>query len=101
MSAIGPGDWVECVDPKGADWLTFGAIYLVDDVRKFHGACGHCGRKGADCDNTGLLLGGIRGIRPGCADYNCSRCFRPIYRPRAELIETLLRKADEPLRVEA
>lgn len=91
MSAIGPGDWVECVDMRspgrvGFRWLRGervpqeGSVYRVSDLWT---------------DSNGevvILVGWERvgaslehGRRVG---FRANR-FRPIYRPKADLIESL------------
>lgn len=80
---IGPGDWVECVDASPMRFfetgLTVGAVYLVE---------------GCTYPRDGLIAGLLlRGVRhPGnlLGDYNPRR-FRPIYKPSADLIQSLLR----------
>lgn len=88
MRAIGPGDWVECVDASPGVWrgivrpshLIMGMIYKVEAIR--------------DDENreTGLLLVGVRAPamgRWGQHAYKLSR-FRPLRRPpSADLIESL------------
>lgn len=95
MSAIGPGDWVECINasPKPGtrkvDWrgptIEVGKLYRVT---------------AAFVDGTGapvILVGWERvkatrenGFRCG---YHVDR-FRPVYRPRTDLIESLLQPVD-------
>lgn len=91
MSApVAPGDWVECVGPKGAASrqrpdIVGGRIYMVDDlVTGFR--CGKCGT----FDHAGLHLVGIARHEPGGFG-GCQ--FRPIYRPDESLIKRLF----EPL----
>lgn len=91
MSAIGPGDWVECVDVTsdvagtGHDWQgervpVEGQIYQVSDAW-------------VDCDGYSVILVGWERDR-AARDWG-RRCgfaierFRPIYRPKADLIESL------------
>lgn len=82
-SAIGPGDFVECVNadpqfiiPTG---LSAGAIYQVQALTP-----PRPGRWAV----AGLLLVGVRHPGNELGDYNPDR-FRPIYRPRADFIESL------------
>lgn len=72
---IGPGDWVECVDTRGdGDIVPLGSIHLVEDVA----AVGRI-----PC----LILKGI--VHPSGKRKVRADCFRPVYRPRADLIERL------------
>jgi len=86
---IGPGDWVECIaacvlDPtnrhnKSLSNLTLGGIYQVEEVL-------------ADAwDDLGLVLVGVYNTHWQRA-WRADR-FRPIYRPNADLIESLLNQA--------
>lgn len=91
---IGPGDWVECVDASpGANdglCLTRGGLYCIEAVDDRGLLCG-TGRCGRTC--RGVFLSGRRDRWPWCG----SR-FRPIYRPRADLIQTLLEPIKEDTR---
>lgn len=91
MSApIGPGDWVECCPkfyvaqpPLGVtligSWPTPGRIYQVRE-------CGF--RTGTN--DPAIRLVGIVASYPGHPDcWWPTRHFRPIYRPKADLIEQL------------
>lgn len=84
MSApIGPGDWVECVDTRDSPVVVLHAIYLVEDTAWHR-------------DIPCLILRGVvspRGFRKVRAD-----CFRPIYRPKSELIEQLKQPAPDAVR---
>jgi hypothetical protein len=82
--AIGPGDWVECVTPgpdcpKGSIWLvaTLGRAPLL----------AVCTSHGFACERVFLTLKGDP--LPEWALGRCAGCFRPIYRPKAELIAGL------------
>lgn len=86
MSAIGPGDWVECVIGRPHTFhppatLVVGQLYLV---RGLH-------------PNGSLYLAGVvlpkgpKGIEAG---WGLPR-FRPVYRPKSSLIETLKQPAPE------
>lgn len=77
---IGPGDWVECVDALGREPagtptpLRVGAIYQVEDTFRWFG-------------HDGLTL---REVKPPTGDRGfAAALFRPIYRPKADLIESL------------
>lgn len=104
MSATGPGDWVECVDAAfGADggfqcadgWLLqHGAVYMVLEVIS---ASNRMGKIVPALRLAGLSHRSETGRSGGYA----ARRFRPIYRPKSELIETLLKSADEPVREDA
>lgn len=88
MSApIGPGDWVECVDASacpayGPTPLVVGLIYAVERI-----------------DGRADVVGGVAlhlvGVRSGGPQggFGAFR-FRPVYRPRTDLIETLLQPVD-------
>jgi hypothetical protein len=97
MSAIGNGDWVECIrvrqSPKPAGFKV-GGVYRVARVI-CNGGCGEHGR-GAKCG--GLFFYDMPLPGPGgwaaCA-------FRPIYTPKAEFLEQLLRKSTTPQTVDA
>lgn len=86
MSAIGPGDWVERWRPwPGRAATVVGAIYRVEDVSPVENDCVGC----EGC--AGLKL---QGVKPIAFDgYPCdwvSACFfRPVYRPKSEIIEAL------------
>lgn len=84
---IGVGDWVECICartcgcgcfPAGTSVLILGKIYQVETV------CSHIE------ESPGLTL--VEVSTPG--DHHCfpARDFRPIYRPKQELIESLMVK---------
>lgn len=103
MSAIGPGDWVEWLGyPNGhagnthvASSLQRGCIYCVTEIGRF-------------CQTAdGTIWPSIRvsGVSTHDADgipvsYPVAG-FRPIYRPKSELIEQLLRKSTTPQTVDA
>lgn len=97
MSAIGPGDWVECLlseamrnpDPRitvTPAWPVAGGLYRVRDLGSY--------RTNDGALHDGLRLVGIVGSQPGYPDawWNLNY-FRPIYRPNAELIASLLAPA--------
>jgi len=99
-SAIGPGDWVECVDTNpvnfptfdpqktGPELLTKGAVYQVESIVPSR-------RR-----RPMLQLREVRSTRNPMGAFYAHR-FRPIYRPKADLIERLLRACDELRRVTA
>jgi hypothetical protein len=80
MSApIGPGDWVECVstDPEDAD--DYGRVMRVRAVKRDGVVCKKCSSEvGIDCDD-GYVVPFLW----------CACELRPIYRPKADLIESL------------
>lgn len=88
MSAIGPGDWVECVNDGGMpEIVSVGAIYLVEGVGP------------APISHVPCLV--LRGVRHPTAPENIGKWvaaeyFRPIYRPSSDLIQSLLQPVDEP-----
>jgi hypothetical protein len=94
MSApIGPGDWVECInvtprhpENSAAHLLTLGALYRVE-------------RCGVVAGDPAVWLLGLQSDDISGA-FQAYR-FRPIYRPKRELTEDLLRRAKEPLRVDS
>lgn len=91
--AIGKGDWVECINDGGMPQVVrIGAIYLVERV-------GDAPKSGVPC----LMLRGVchPTVRTDSGRWVRAEYFRPIYRPKPELLESLLRKADEPLKVDA
>lgn len=93
MSAIGPGDFVECVDARPNDWdgvsrLTLRAIYRVAEVKR------------TTLDPHGNIRGGVRlhGVVSGYDERGRERFFdvnrfRPIYRPKSDFITSLMREA--------
>jgi hypothetical protein len=92
MSAIGPGDWVECIDASpharlpDRQILQLGKLYCIRDVTT---GLRLNGKREAALRLVGLVLPVIN--RPG-NEYAWSPArFRPIYRPRdnAEFIEKL------------
>lgn len=84
---IGPGDWVECVttDPRplfGLPQVRAGSLYRVVLARDTGNLCTM-----ANCNTTmGLSL---EIDPPDAGGAHCACVFRPIYRPRASLIEAL------------
>ncbi len=91
-SAIGPGDWVECVRDGSAvhGWspLTVGAIYRVRDLVEE----GYPGGRVV----AGVTLHEVA-TPPGEVGF-WIELFRPIYRPRADLIESLKAPAPDAVR---
>lgn len=86
-NAIGPGDWVECVRAEDPDGRYLGKVFRClkvvpsQDCELNHGPC------------AGLTIEGMPITLHGWA--MC--CFRPIYRPKASLIERL----KQPVKVKA
>ena len=85
MSAIGPGDWVEAIGPKGvesprAPGVFGGGVYCVEALVWTNPHCGGCGG-----EHAGIHLVGKARARNGWR--GCE--FRPVYRPKADLIESL------------
>ena len=89
MSApIGPGDWVECVDTSAPNFptldpdkssrglLTKGAIYQVEAVVP------------SRLNRPMLQLREVKTLRNEWGAFYAFR-FRPVYRPKADLIESL------------
>lgn len=86
MSApIGPGDWVECVESGkfACDEVVAGRVYEVAAAGE-----GRCSR--SDCNGVWVRLTNDR----VSGDW-CGVRFRPIYRPKQELIESLKQPAPE------
>ncbi len=88
MNAIGKGDWVECVedDSDVMGEIRRGAVYQVREVIP-EAAFEDCNMHGPDCAQPGLDLEGQPEDEERCW---CAGSFRPIYRPKAELIQSLL-----------
>jgi hypothetical protein len=83
MAAIGKGDYVECVYDWGYPGLSRGAVFLCDEVRvPTGGPCGACRTL-----NHGALT--LRGLPHPYGPGWCGCGFRPIYRPKQELIQSL------------
>lgn len=73
-----------------------GGVYQVDESRDMGTSCASCER----CAQVGLrLLGAVPVVAGYRAGFICSGAFRPIYRPKSEIIQGLLTPIDE--RVEA
>jgi hypothetical protein len=92
-AAIGPGDFVECVDITpcrvcGVPNLNLGAIYRVEDVVRALRSNNKWGWL--------LILQGVRsaGTQGG---FGLGR-FRPVYRPSADLIRQLEQPAPDAVR---
>lgn len=84
---IGVGDWVECVDAQDfAHMLSVGSVYRCESISP---------------SGEFIRLVGVGRYCPilGAPGF-CRWRFRPIYRPKSELLESLLHKADEPVREE-
>lgn len=84
VSAIGPGDWVECVDAgsnpgKRGPPLEVGRVYRVQAVVSQGHPCLHDG-----CGHNLLEVAGVNHELPCCPNR-----FRPVYRPKADLIASL------------
>lgn len=84
MSAIGPGDFVECFKTEFPSSPRLGKIFQCAAVKATprcadsHGKCGAIWLVGDNTPAEGWAL--------------C--CFRPIYRPKQSLIEDLSRPVD-------
>lgn len=103
MSAIGPGDWVECIQTVdegvldarllGGGRIYKGRLYCVEAIME-----------GADENgdwDIGLRLTDPETHRTqadGTPGGWCVDLFRPIYRPRTDLIETLKQPAPDAVR---
>lgn len=91
MNAIGPGDWVECIgyaeedDPStwiaDDDYPQVGSIYRVDAIT----------------EHDGLILAEFAQIDlewDARVEWD-AEYFRPVYRPKAEIIEALRQPSPE------
>lgn len=95
-SAIGPGDFVECVNAEpcalwGDPGLREGGIYQVEAVAMRRDSVS--GFEGAAVRLVGYVHPTTEGVRWLGADR-----FRPIYRPNADLIESLKQPAPDAVR---
>lgn len=83
---IGPGDFVECVGATAWPEVTVGGIYRVEAIIEAYGDCPACGNEGSE----GITFAGHpKRLKGGIMMSWCPCRFRPIYRPRADLIEQL------------
>lgn len=90
--AIGPGMWVEFIGPRIASDLacmTIGSVWHC--VRVYDGPSSECELHGDHCRHGTLILAEVSA---GDWDGWCAGTFRPIYRPKSEIIEAL--KAPAP-----
>lgn len=93
---IGPGDYAECVDSSpgwatGATGLVHGRIYRIKDVLREHT------HAITGCPTAGVILhDGPNPHNP----WDISR-FKPIYRPKTSLIQSLLSDVPTDTPVEA
>lgn len=91
MSAIGPGDLVECVATVGEEAIKVGSVYTVEAAEgPWPGVVCDCHGKEA----PGLLLVGI----PTLPWWWCAYQFRPAGRRDESLIKDLLRPTEQPVR---
>lgn len=83
MSAVGPGDWVECVDvaPRPNQPSRYRVALAQLQVGKLYRVVG-------EAEIRGLIIEGVRAAAEPALGWKVER-FRPIYRPKQELIETL------------
>lgn len=87
--AIGPGDFVECIGDWPGIGLRRGSVWLCEDVVRAPATCDMC-----DDIDAGVLM--LKGYRPPAGYDGCCPCgFRPIYRPKSDLIDTLKQPAPE------
>lgn len=89
MSAIGPGDWVECVKPDDLFALALGSVWYVEEiVPTARIGC----TDDASCKAPILHLAGVpRHPTQGL----CACGFRPIDRRTTALFQSLLTPAPE------
>jgi hypothetical protein len=89
---IGKGDFVEAIKSQLGEGcsITAGATYHVEQVYPpdFGMECIVCGP-----DSTGV---GLVGQPHSAEGHWCMCAFRPIYRPKAELLESLLHDITAP-----
>jgi hypothetical protein len=94
MNAIGPGDWVECVSNQVAGCapqtkLVVGRVYLVTKV----------GVTPPRDPYPNVPWVRLREVKEDPRRWGFrAEWFRPIYRPREELIEQLLQPVSETVR---
>lgn len=91
MGAIGPGDWAEYIGGGKSNGLIRQCVAVTAPV----GVCHKCGFRGA-----GLIFANLKAKRND-QDAFCPCHWRLIYRPKSELLESLLKKADESIREDA
>lgn len=85
MSAIGPGDWVECISaPKGI--LSVGALYCVSAVSPNERPC-------VCHPDKSIGLRFVNGANPPQWGFWCGQHFRPIY-PGGKLLKLLMEPVD-------
>lgn len=99
MTAVGPGDLLECVEAYscGPYVIERGRIYVCTEVvsrERFLDACDH----GPDCKAGGVL---IREAPTPPGYYWCQDCFKPVGRPASAIIAHHLVGAREDHRVAA
>lgn len=93
MGPIGPGDWVECLRTwpsldGSSEGFRVGGLYCVEAVYDSDEYCDHCR---TCCDALSFS-----NIAPDQGWISCA--FRPIYRPREDLIQQLLQPVSETVR---
>lgn len=97
MSAIGPGDWVECLTPSpDTNACVEGGLYCVEALVPAFGGCPVCD----DDMPEGMIFAG-HPREPAWGGYLKSWCpcrFRPIYRPKSDFIEQLKQPAPDIVR---
>lgn len=86
MSApIGPGDWLECINDAPHSWfgirLTLGRLYCVERVWSVN-------ERNDVTEDQVSLVGVPLPSRQSTGSWGIHR-FRPIYRPKADFIESL------------
>lgn len=79
-SAIGPGDWIECINSDRADSHRLGRIFQCERVWE----AAQCGRRHGACGGVSL----VGDPEPHPFGWALC-CWRPVYRPRSSLIEAL------------
>jgi len=78
---IGPGDWIEWVGPSNPPWTPPTKLWVCEAVIAAPRPCPACGA-------TELIKA------QGFPFYYCASMWRTTYRPKAELISSLLAPTD-------
>lgn len=91
--AIEPGLWMEALKDE-LPYYAKGSIWRVARVWP-QGPDEECSAS-EDCRGAGIIFVGMR--MPAGANGACSCGFRPIYRPKSEIIEALTQPAPDAVR---
>lgn len=95
-SATGPGDWVERWRPSKTGTFAVGGLYCVEEIGPF-GPCATCsGCEGVRIVGVPMPNEALSGRSHGhLTNWWPICCFRPVYRPKADLIEQLKQPAPQ------